>query len=101
MDFGTVVLIALILLALIAFFKTIRIVPQRSAFIVERLGKYRGTLEPGDVIFTGTSSGVAAAMRPPPWLKVGDEVRIEIEKVGYIEHTVVEEDAQTVIGDPG
>ena len=56
------------------------------------------TLEPGDVIFTGTSSGVAAAMRPPKWLKVGDEVRIEIEKVGYIEHTVVEEDAATVIG---
>ena len=56
------------------------------------------TLEPGDVIFTGTSSGVAAAMRPPKWLKVGDEVRIEIEKVGYIEHTVVEEDAKTVVG---
>ena len=56
------------------------------------------TLEPGDVIFTGTSSGVAAAMRPPKWLKAGDEVRIEIEKVGYIEHTVVEEDAATVIG---
>ena len=36
MDFSTVVLIGLILLALITFFKTIRIVPQRSAFIVER-----------------------------------------------------------------
>ena len=56
------------------------------------------TLDPGDVIFTGTSSGVAAAMKPPQWLKVGDEVRIEIEKIGYIEHTVVEEDATTVIG---
>ena len=56
------------------------------------------TLEPGDVIFTGTSSGVAAAMKPPQWLKVGDEVRIEIEKVGYIEHTVVAEDATTQIG---
>jgi 2-keto-4-pentenoate hydratase/2-oxohepta-3-ene-1,7-dioic acid hydratase in catechol pathway len=55
-------------------------------------------LDPGDVIFTGTSSGVAAAMKPPAWLKVGDEVRIEIEKVGYIEHQVVEEDAATVIG---
>ena len=55
-------------------------------------------LDPGDVIFTGTPSGVAAAMRPPPWLKVGDEVRVEIEKVGYIEHKVVAEDAATVIG---
>lgn len=56
------------------------------------------TLDPGDVIFTGTSSGVAAAMKPPAWLKVGDEVRVEIEKIGFIEHTVVEEDAATVIG---
>ena len=52
MDFGTIVLIALILLALIAFFKTIRIVPQRSAFIVERLGKYRATLEAGFHVLT-------------------------------------------------
>ena len=55
-------------------------------------------LDPGDVIFTGTSSGVAAAMKPPQWLKVGDEVRVEIENIGYIEHKVVEEDAATVIG---
>ena len=56
------------------------------------------TLDPGDVIFTGTSSGVAAAMKPPRWLAVGDEVRVEIENIGHIEHTVVEEDARTVIG---
>ena len=56
------------------------------------------TLEPGDVIFTGTSAGVAAAMDPSPWLKVGDVVRIEIDRVGYIENTVVEEEANTVVG---
>lgn len=56
------------------------------------------TLEPGDVIFTGTSAGVAAAMDPPPWLKVGDTVRIEIDRIGYIESAVVEEDAKTVVG---
>ncbi|MDE0055941.1 MAG: fumarylacetoacetate hydrolase family protein [Gammaproteobacteria bacterium] len=56
------------------------------------------TLEPGDVIFTGTSAGVATAMDPPPWLKVGDVVRIEIDRVGYIENTVVEEEANTVVG---
>lgn len=56
------------------------------------------TLEPGDVIFTGTSAGVATAMDPPPWLKVGDVVRIEIDRVGYIENTVIEEDAVTVVG---
>ena len=56
------------------------------------------TLEPGDVIFTGTSAGVAAAMNPPPWLEVGDVVRIEIDRIGYIENTMVEEKADTVIG---
>ena len=56
------------------------------------------TLEPGDVIFTGTSAGVAAAMDPPPWLKAGDTVRIEIDRIGYIESAVVEENAKTVVG---
>ena len=56
------------------------------------------TLDPGDVIFTGTSSGVGAAMKPPKWLQAGDEVTIEIEKVGYIQHTVVDEEPHTVIG---
>ena len=56
------------------------------------------TLDPGDVIFTGTPSGVAAAMQPPAWLEVGDQVRVEIEGIGHIEHTVVAEDARTVIG---
>ncbi|MYA18090.1 MAG: fumarylacetoacetate hydrolase family protein, partial [Gammaproteobacteria bacterium] len=37
------------------------------------------TLEPGDVIYTGTSSGVALAMKPPAWLEVGDVVRFEID----------------------
>ena len=41
------VLLALLALVLMIFFKTIRIVPQRSAFIVERLGKYTTTLEAG------------------------------------------------------
>ncbi len=42
-----IVLLALVALVLMIFFKTIRIVPQRSAFIVERLGKYTTTLEAG------------------------------------------------------
>ena len=55
-------------------------------------------LAPGDVIFTGTPAGVAAAMRPPQWLKAGDAVRVEIDGLGHIECEVVAEDAQTVIG---
>jgi 2-keto-4-pentenoate hydratase/2-oxohepta-3-ene-1,7-dioic acid hydratase in catechol pathway len=43
------------------------------------------TLEPGDLIFTGTSGGVGMAMKPPVFLKDGDRVRVEIEKLGAIE----------------
>jgi len=46
------------------------------------------TLEPGDVIFTGTPSGVGAAMSPPQALKDGDRVRIEIDRLGAIEATM-------------
>lgn len=49
------------------------------------------TLMPGDVIFTGTPSGVGAAMRPPRFLKAGDVTRIEIDKIGAIEAKVVPE----------
>ena len=44
---GTVILIILIIFALIVFFKTIKIVPQKQAFIIQRLGKYSGTLDAG------------------------------------------------------
>jgi 2-keto-4-pentenoate hydratase/2-oxohepta-3-ene-1,7-dioic acid hydratase in catechol pathway len=49
------------------------------------------TLEPGDVIFTGTPAGVGAAMKPPVWLKPGDKVRIEIEDIGALENEVIDE----------
>ena len=56
------------------------------------------TLDVGDVLFMGTPSGVGVAMQPPSWLQEGDSVRVEIEKLGYIENTVVAESAETVIG---
>ena len=43
------------------------------------------TLEPGDIIFTGTPGGVGLAMQPPQWLKAGDKVRVEIDRIGSIE----------------
>lgn len=43
------------------------------------------TLEPGDLIFTGTPGGVGGAMRPPKFLKAGDKVRVEIDRIGTIE----------------
>jgi 2-keto-4-pentenoate hydratase/2-oxohepta-3-ene-1,7-dioic acid hydratase in catechol pathway len=46
------------------------------------------TLYPGDLILTGTPSGVGMAMDPPRFLESGDVVRIEIEQLGSIEHSV-------------
>lgn len=49
------------------------------------------TLEPGDVIATGTPGGVGIAMKPPKLLVVGDRVRVEIEGLGALDNTVVAE----------
>jgi 2-keto-4-pentenoate hydratase/2-oxohepta-3-ene-1,7-dioic acid hydratase in catechol pathway len=47
------------------------------------------TLKPGDLILTGTPSGVGMALDPPQFLQPGDVVRIEIERLGSIEHPVL------------
>ena len=49
------------------------------------------TLLPGTVILTGTPQGVGMAMNPPVWLKSGDVVTIEIEKIGSLTNPVVDE----------
>ena len=49
------------------------------------------TLEPGDVIATGTPSGVGAAMTPPATMQIGDTVKVEIEGLGRIENTITTE----------
>jgi 2-keto-4-pentenoate hydratase/2-oxohepta-3-ene-1,7-dioic acid hydratase in catechol pathway len=49
------------------------------------------TLEPGDVLFTGTPGGVGAAMDPRQFLKPGDVVRCEIDGLSHIEGTMVAE----------
>lgn len=46
------------------------------------------TLRPGDLILTGTPGGVGQGMQPPRYLQSGDEIRIEIESLGSIEHKV-------------
>jgi 2-keto-4-pentenoate hydratase/2-oxohepta-3-ene-1,7-dioic acid hydratase in catechol pathway len=50
------------------------------------------TLYPGTVIFTGTPQGVGMAMNPPQYLKQGDFVEVEIEKIGVLSNPVVEEE---------
>ena len=46
------------------------------------------TLRPGDLILTGTPSGVGMGFDPPRFLAPGDVVRIEIERLGAIEHAI-------------
>jgi 2-keto-4-pentenoate hydratase/2-oxohepta-3-ene-1,7-dioic acid hydratase in catechol pathway len=49
------------------------------------------TLEPGDVVATGTPSGVGNFREPPEFLAAGDTVRIELEGVGVQENPVIDE----------
>lgn len=60
-------------------------------FGVEKLISYASqamTLFPGDIFVTGSPAGVAFFMKPPKFLKLGDRVRCEIEKIGAIENLV-------------
>ena len=47
------------------------------------------TLYPGDLIATGTPSGVGMGMAPPTWLKPGDKVKIAIDGLGELENSFV------------
>jgi 2-keto-4-pentenoate hydratase/2-oxohepta-3-ene-1,7-dioic acid hydratase in catechol pathway len=58
-------------------------IPELVAFISETC-----TLKPGDLILTGTPSGVGMGLDPPSYLSSGDVVRIEIEGLGAIEHSI-------------
>lgn len=49
------------------------------------------TLQAGDILSTGTPAGVGGMMNPPRFLEHGDIVRVEIERIGHIEHRVVNE----------
>jgi acylpyruvate hydrolase len=51
------------------------------------------TLEPGDIIFTGTPSGVGHARQPPVFMKNGDTCEIEIQGIGVLRNPVVDEKA--------
>jgi 2-keto-4-pentenoate hydratase/2-oxohepta-3-ene-1,7-dioic acid hydratase in catechol pathway len=60
-------------------------VPQLVAFISRQI-----TLEPGDLIATGTPAGVGVFRDPPVFLEPGDRVRCEIEGIGSVENPVVD-----------
>jgi 2-keto-4-pentenoate hydratase/2-oxohepta-3-ene-1,7-dioic acid hydratase in catechol pathway len=51
------------------------------------------TLNSGDVIVTGTPSGVGLSRKPPLFMRPGDLVEIEIEKIGVLSNPIAEENA--------
>ncbi|MBL4894048.1 MAG: fumarylacetoacetate hydrolase family protein [Emcibacter sp.] len=58
-------------------------------FLVHYISQFM-SLQPGDIISTGTPSGVGVGMKPPLWLKAGDNMRLGIEKLGIQTQSVTE-----------
>jgi acylpyruvate hydrolase len=58
------------------------------ASIVEQLSEVM-TLEPGDIVATGTPAGVGTSRKPRRWMQPGERVRLEIEKIGILENPLV------------
>ncbi len=93
MDPFTLILIGLIFFAFIVFMKTIRTVPQRSAFIVERLGKYNATLEAGFHILVPFVDKIAykhslkeqALDVPSQMCITRDNISVEVDGILYIQ----------------
>jgi len=65
----------------------------KTEFLIEWISKYI-TLKPGDLILTGTPSGIGCFRNPQLFLKDGDVVRVEIDKIGSITNTVREQKAK-------
>jgi len=93
MDIGTIILIGVIFLVIIIFARTIRIVPQRSAFIVERLGKFQATLVAGLHILIPFIDKVAykhtlkeqAVDVPPQVCITQDNISVEVDGILYLQ----------------
>jgi 2-keto-4-pentenoate hydratase/2-oxohepta-3-ene-1,7-dioic acid hydratase in catechol pathway len=66
---------------------------EQMIFKIPKLIEYISaftTLLPGDVIVTGTPGGVGARRNPPVWMKPGDKVEVEIDKVGVMENSIAD-----------
>jgi len=89
----TIILVGILLFALIVFFKTIRIVPQKMAFIVQRLGKYSTTLEAGfhilvpfldKIAYKHTLKEQAVDVSPQQCI-TKDNIAVEVDGILYMQ----------------
>ena len=67
---------------------------EQMIFDIPRIIEYCSSftrLEPGDVIATGTPGGVGAKRTPPLWLKPGDTVEVEIDRLGILRNAIADE----------
>jgi regulator of protease activity HflC (stomatin/prohibitin superfamily) len=93
MDLGVVVTIGIALLVVVTIFKTARIVPQKNAFIIERLGKYAKTLDAGFHILVPFLDRVSykhslkeiATDVPPQTCITKDNIAVEVDGVLYLQ----------------
>ncbi len=93
MNAASIIILGLILLIVIVFFKTIRIVPQKSAFIVERLGKYSATLDAGLHILLPFLDNISykhtlkeqAIDVPPQTCITKDNIAVDIDGILYLQ----------------
>jgi len=93
MDTGTLILFGLVAVALVTFFKTIQIVPQRAAVIVERLGKYRATLDAGFHVLLPFLDRIAykqtlkeqAVDVPPQTCITQDNISVSVDGILYLQ----------------
>ena len=89
----TVILIAVLIFAFIVFVKMVRIVPQKQAFIIERLGKYAATLEAGFHVLVPFVDKVAyqhtlkeqAIDVPPQQCITKDNIAVEVDGILYMQ----------------
>lgn len=93
MNPGSIILIGIVVVILIIFAKTIKIVPQKSAFIIERLGKYRETLQAGlhillpfiDKVSYKLSLKEQALDVPSQTCITGDNIAVEVDGILYLQ----------------
>ena len=93
MNTATIILLCIVVFVIIAFFKTVRVVPQKTAFIVERLGKYKTTLEAGFHILIPFLDNVAykhtlkeqALDVPPQTCITKDNISVEVDGILYLQ----------------